>query len=102
MRGAIYKTTDGGITWQNSCLNQYTPGVFSLSFSNEDAGFGVGIHGVIMRTTNGGTGWSVLTQGFNNPCFILSALFLKTWPGQVGSMRVLFYTQLMEITGLVK
>lgn len=70
----IYKTTDGGITWENSYLNLYTPGVLSLSFTNEDAGFGVGIHGVIMRTTNGGTGWSVLTQGFNNWLFSASSI----------------------------
>ena len=62
----IYKTIDGGQSWQNSYLNLYTAGVLDLYFVNENYGCGVGIHGVNMLTVNGGTSWSVLTQGFNN------------------------------------
>jgi photosystem II stability/assembly factor-like uncharacterized protein len=62
----IYKTTNGGESWIISFWDQYTPGVKSISFADENFGFGVGIHGVIMRTTNSGYSWVRLTQGFNN------------------------------------
>jgi photosystem II stability/assembly factor-like uncharacterized protein len=87
----IYKTTDGGQTWLNSYLNSYTAGVLCLSFTDENYGYGVGIHGVIMRTTNSGNTWSVLTQGFNDWLFSVHCVSQNlAWA--VGENGTILYT----------
>lgn len=59
--GKIMHSNDGGITWQevystNVSLN-------SISFPDPDTGYVCGNNGRILKTTNGGQSWSVITTG---------------------------------------
>ncbi len=58
---SIFKTTDGGKTWElklkqdSSTINIYFSSVY---FPSENNGFAAGIFGAIYRTTDGGESWS--------------------------------------------
>ena len=63
----IKKTTDGGITWNNSFIEPggvSTLPIFKFSFFSDTFGFACGgrldIAGVIWRTTDGGNNWTYL------------------------------------------
>jgi photosystem II stability/assembly factor-like uncharacterized protein len=60
--GAIFKSTDGGVTWtiQASGTNVNLYGVF---FASSTVGWAVGAGGVILTTSNGGTTWTPQTSG---------------------------------------
>jgi photosystem II stability/assembly factor-like uncharacterized protein len=61
----IYKTIDGGESWW--VFSSYTSGNWprvlnDIEFINANVGFAVGTNGRILRTTNGGSSWSVVTS----------------------------------------
>jgi photosystem II stability/assembly factor-like uncharacterized protein len=53
--GAIYRTTDGGITWDETLLGRMFLG--SVCFKDSNSGIAVGNFGAILRTTDGGDTW---------------------------------------------
>ena len=55
--GAIYRTTDGGNTW-NPVHNAAT-GLNGLFFASADVGYAVGNAKTLLRTTDGGQNWTV-------------------------------------------
>ncbi len=63
-RGAILKTTDGGMTWDTVHWGEYgsyMPRV--MDFINTDTGFATGQDGILWRTFNGGESW--MQYGFS-------------------------------------
>lgn len=69
---AVYKTTDGGITWILQ-LSELTPALpenyyfRNIEFLNENIGFVGTLNGVFFKTTNGGTSWTKVTNFTKNP-----------------------------------
>lgn len=51
--GTIFKTSDGGITWENQTSGN-SINLTSVFFTNADTGYVVGGGGTILKTTNGG------------------------------------------------
>jgi photosystem II stability/assembly factor-like uncharacterized protein len=67
--GNIYKTTDGGNTW-NSIANT-SLSVNSLSFPSENIGYATSNDNWLYKTTDGGNNWFQLTQiDINNMEFV--------------------------------
>src|SRR4030095_3407935 len=69
--GTVYKTTDGGITWDN--LNVFT--LTAIDFTDVNTGYGVGLNSNIVKTTNGGVSWeqqfvNVFNNKFNSVTFV--------------------------------
>lgn len=60
--GGILKTTDAGETWQEINSPHHT--MNAIFFSDLENGYIAGEHGVIFKTTNGGTSWK--QAGFQN------------------------------------
>ncbi len=61
----FYKSTDGGATWENKDMSAYANALVDLYFFDANLGFAVGSNsngGVILKTTNGGTNWSVVYE----------------------------------------
>ena len=88
----IYKTTNGGQTWNTVYSNLITSGVLSLSFPDENYGYGVGIWGIIMRTTNGGNSWAVITQGVNDYWLNSGQAIFPNLVWAVGSFGTILHT----------
>lgn len=68
--GKIYKTTDGGGTW-NLLYNTVSYNFSSVNFLNSKYGFVVGHGGIILKTTDGGINW---VQSVSNTTLSLSAV----------------------------
>lgn len=49
------RTTDGGMTWSKTTLNQ--PGLISVSFVDRNHGWGASARGGVFRTTDAGSTW---------------------------------------------
>jgi photosystem II stability/assembly factor-like uncharacterized protein len=69
--GTIYKTINGGISWQNLGLTSLN-GIF---FHNDNSGYAVGKNDQIIKTTDGGATWDIqstgdLTNKFNSVIFL--------------------------------
>ncbi|MCF8238239.1 MAG: hypothetical protein K9I85_08800 [Saprospiraceae bacterium] len=64
--GKIYKTENGGDTWEEVFSN---PILFfrSLAFLNEQVGFAGTLNGLLMRTTDGGTSWEEIQNAIPGP-----------------------------------
>jgi photosystem II stability/assembly factor-like uncharacterized protein len=60
MNGIIYKTTNGGATW-NSQNSEPMGQLFSVTFVDADNGWAAGDGSTIVHTTNGGTTWIAQT-----------------------------------------
>jgi len=64
--GLIFKTTDGGNTWNSTTTNSVnSPG--QLFFTTASNGVFTSNTGDIYRTTNGGASWNALTKVTSNP-----------------------------------
>ena len=66
-RGAILRTTDGGVTWTRQASGT-TDFLNSVSFTDANTGTAVGRSGVILRTTDGGVTWTRQFSGSVNCC----------------------------------
>jgi photosystem II stability/assembly factor-like uncharacterized protein len=71
----IYKTTDGGFTWNVSCSGNGT--ISSVYFINPATGWACGAQGKVYKTTNVGISWTVQTTPVTanlNSIFFVSPL----------------------------
>ena len=59
----ILKTTDGGITWDNTINSGTTQALRAVTFIDENIGIIAGFNGLILRTDDGGTTWNTITSG---------------------------------------
>jgi hypothetical protein len=77
--GRIHKTTDGGLNWTIQFTGTPPNRLSSIFFTDANTGCAVGNHGIILRTTNGGTpttfqlsvsvsdGWNMVSVPGINP-----------------------------------
>jgi photosystem II stability/assembly factor-like uncharacterized protein len=56
--GAVFKTTNGGMTWTRLAPTGVSVTLRAVSFVNDNVGVAVGDNGTILRTTDGGTTWT--------------------------------------------
>lgn len=77
MGGAIYKTTDGGISWDTQFTSDDP--IPSIYFTDANTGYAVGISGMILKTTNGGTTW--VPQTSNTTSSLHSVFFTDSNTG---------------------
>lgn len=61
-RGTVYKTTDGGLTWNYKRLSVSATDLTGVSFSSPKIGWVSGLFGLIYKTTDGGDNW--FAQGY--------------------------------------
>jgi photosystem II stability/assembly factor-like uncharacterized protein len=57
----LIKSTDGGITWQNTNMSAYATALVEVLFVDENIGYVSGADaqgGIILKTTDGGISWS--------------------------------------------
>jgi len=80
--GALYRTTDGGNSWQSFSHIQGTYDISIIRFFNDSIGLANGA-----RTTDGGITWTPMDNGVMHDIFITddSSGFVTTWKG-------IFYT----------
>jgi photosystem II stability/assembly factor-like uncharacterized protein len=63
--GRMYKTTDGGTTW-NISIELDDKNINSFYFTDKNDGFFIGDEGIIYQTSNGGTNWQKLNVLYEN------------------------------------
>lgn len=54
--GKIFKTTNGGVTWNDLMINNFTT-LNSINFVNTNVGYSAGSSGKVLKTIDGGTTW---------------------------------------------
>ena len=59
----IFKTTDGGTTWQKQRTAVDGENLSDIVFINPNKGFGIGVNGLFIETLDGGVNWSVRNIG---------------------------------------
>ncbi|HPG40663.1 MAG TPA: YCF48-related protein [bacterium] len=79
----IFKTSDGGITWQPQyhMTDTSSPMLYSIYFIDSQTGYAAGNGGVIMRTSNGGTTWESIYV--NSPVTFQVIYFINNLTGFV-------------------
>jgi photosystem II stability/assembly factor-like uncharacterized protein len=69
----MFKTADGGATWTNLLLYDYSINTYyylnSLYFTNANTGYAVGRSGTIIKTIDGGITWTKLSSRTTNDLF---------------------------------
>lgn len=60
--GCVWHSRDGGTEWARQATGHSAP-IHALNFSTEETGFAVGAFGTILRTTDGGSSWTVCRAG---------------------------------------
>ncbi len=66
VQGAVFKTTDGGVTWQTSQYNDTSGAVNGINFINANTGFLCGgTRARIHKTTDGGATWADISTGLS-------------------------------------
>lgn len=66
--GTIFRTTDGGRTWQPQ-VSKTTQQIYDVDFVDAAHGWAVGRSGLILRTTDGGDTWTQQTSGVDKHLF---------------------------------
>ncbi|MBW2539775.1 MAG: hypothetical protein JRE27_09240, partial [Deltaproteobacteria bacterium] len=63
--GIMYRTNDGGITWQEQQTHTYES-LYGISFVDKDTGWAVGQMGTIVSTRDGGETWTMQKSPLEN------------------------------------
>jgi|688.fasta_scaffold09920_11 photosystem II stability/assembly factor-like uncharacterized protein len=84
--GAIYRTTNGGLSWQQVHADN-TAGFSAVAFSSATNGVATRNDGQILRTTNGGTTWTPATNNFAGTYVLTGATFRSDGAGFVTGYR---------------
>lgn len=69
----VYKTTDGGLTWNQQLTEADLGGAFyfrNIEFLNENIGFIGTLNSLFLKTTDGGENWTPVTNITPNPLAI--------------------------------
>jgi len=90
----IYKTIDGGLTWEIQNLESYF--IIALFFLNENTGWAVGAEGIVLKTTNGGSQW--LLQSTSTDEFLHSVYFVNDSIGWTVGYKPYFVSVLKKTT----
>ncbi|TNF48838.1 MAG: hypothetical protein EP305_04505 [Bacteroidetes bacterium] len=64
VRGYMYKTSDGGITW-NRVYNLIGSDLKKAVMLTADLGFAIGSNGIVLKTKDGGNSWDLLNSWSN-------------------------------------
>jgi RHS repeat-associated protein len=87
-RGLLYRTSDGGSSWNKV---DYTAGtnLKKIFWASSTVGYGVGTDGIALKTTNGGQSWSVLNGYVNHygTVQLNCVLFTSTTTGVFGGNK---------------
>jgi len=59
----IWRTSDGGATWEEQAKGMSFPVMFDVHFVNSRGGWSVGYYGTILRTCDGGRTWEKVNIG---------------------------------------
>lgn len=62
--GAIFKTVDGGRTWQKKADDLRFPRVNKMDFPTDNVGYAVGNRACLLKTTDGGETWESLDNPY--------------------------------------
>ncbi|MFN5630145.1 MAG: YCF48-related protein [Bacteroidota bacterium] len=82
-KGEIYKTVDGGETWEIVYNNINMP-LKDIHFPNDSVGYCVGKYSTIVKTIDGGVTWNDLTNVSNISGELNTVWFLNSDTGYVG------------------
>jgi hypothetical protein len=102
-QGELFKTTDGGISWNEMenyrSFGGYYPIFNSVHFSDRNNGWIVSNDGFILSTTNGGDSWTA--QSPAGQCTLHSTFFLDNNSGWVvGSGGTVLKTRIENINSV--
>ena len=80
--GSIYKTTDGGNTWETQLqLNEFTPKpIYCLSYKSESGGVAAGEIGELLKTTGIENDWVQVSSSFTF-CDLFDVFFIDNLNG---------------------
>lgn len=81
MGNQILKTTDSGNSWL-TINTGISLTIYSLSFINENTGWGSGDNGRIIKTTNGGLNWQIVSQ--TGAFYLWDIFFVDAQTGWLG------------------
>lgn len=83
--GKIYKTTDGGATWNESYSSQFNLSeIEKVFFINDNYGWFAGVRGRLFKTTNGGANWDSLMTNLPQTILLQSLSFTDSLMGWIG------------------
>lgn len=86
---SLYKTTNGGLTWQNIPFPSGLVNISMIYFLNNDTGFVCGNFGALQKTTNGGLTWTPVSFGIFT--YISSMKFVNDTLGYMGASGTKIY-----------
>ncbi|HQW86412.1 MAG TPA: hypothetical protein PLH93_04460 [Flavobacteriales bacterium] len=84
--GAIYRSTDGGLTWQQVHADA-TAGFSAVAFSSSTNGVATRNDGTILRTTDGGSTWAPAVNNHAGTYILTGATFRGDGAGFVTGYR---------------
>ncbi len=100
--GFIYKTTDGGNSW-NSSISNLPSMINSLHFPSSQVGYAIGgfnSSGIIYKTTDGGNSWNSILNTGSFTTFLPNAYFFDDNTGIIaGHDEVFFESKFIKING---
>ncbi|MHC1738153.1 MAG: YCF48-related protein [Ignavibacteriaceae bacterium] len=77
--GVIYKTTDGGATWNPPAVNPSTKELNDIKFYDNNNGYIVGYNGEFLHTTDGGNNWTKLETNLTQNLMAVSIAGDELW-----------------------
>ncbi|MFA7360338.1 MAG: YCF48-related protein [Candidatus Kapaibacterium sp.] len=82
-KDTVYKTLDGGASWQHICSYTNASCLYHIQFVNSLTGYASGYPGKIIKTTNGGMNWVSLSTAIGSD--LLSLCFIDDLTGYIAS-----------------